>query len=249
MRLRVFQTQRDAGVYTAAQVERIILEEERPVLGLATGSTPIPLYEALVHLYQSGLDMAHVTTINLDEYIGIPAMHPQSYRFFMQHNLFRHVNVPLSQIHIPDGMALDLPAECARYDEVIRKHPIHLQVLGIGVNGHIGFNEPDDLLVSKTHVVHLRQETVESNARFFASLDDVPKRAITMGVQAILQAQHIVLMAFGEEKADIVARAILGEVRTDVPASILQLHRDVTVILDEGSASKIDAASRTATVV
>lgn len=236
----MFESERDAGVYTAALVERIVMGEKDPVLGLATGSTPIPLYEALVQLYRSGLDFSRATTINLDEYIGIPGQHEQSYRHFMQTHLFQHVNIQPDRIFIPDGMAEDLDAECARYDKIIRQHAIHMQVLGIGVNGHIGFNEPDDLLVSRTHVVQLRQATVESNARFFPTLDDVPKRAITMGVQAILQAQHIILMAFGEEKANIIQRAIMGEVRTDVPASILQLHRDVVVILDKASASQLD---------
>ncbi len=239
MRIRVFDTPHDAGIYTAAQVEQVILEMDDPVLGLATGSTPIPLYQSLVTLYQSGLDFSRAVTINLDEYIGIPSSHKESYRFFMQQQLFERTNIAPRNINFPDGMAADLGAECARYDEVLKQYPIDLQILGVGVNGHIGFNEPDDLLKSKTHVVNLRPETVKSNARFFDRMEDVPKQAITMGVQAILQARKIILMAFGMEKAEIVAKAIRGEVRTDVPASILLLHPDVTVVLDVESASRL----------
>ena len=239
MKLRIFDTQHDAGLYAASQVEQTVLENKYPVLGLATGSTPIPLYEALVHLHRNGLDLSTVTTINLDEYIGIPPTHPQSFRYFMQKNLFDHVNILSKNIYIPGGMSDDLDGECKRYDEVIRKNPIYLQILGIGINGHIGFNEPDDLLLSNTHVVQLRQETIRSNARFFQSIDEVPKKAITMGVQAILQSRKIILMAFGDEKSEIVYKMLGGEVRTDVPASILQLHREITIILDEESASKL----------
>jgi glucosamine-6-phosphate deaminase len=236
MKVRVFRTSGDAGIYTAALAEAVIESKPQPVLGLATGTTPIPFYDALVNLCRCGLDLSHTVTINLDEYIGLPPSHPQSYRSFMTEHLFSRVNLRPEHTHIPDGTAADLAAECQRYDDILRRHPIDLQILGIGINGHIGFNEPDDLLLSKTHIVRLRRETVESNARFFPRVEDVPQEAITMGVQAILQAERIVLMAFGEQKADIVARSVLGEVRTDVPASILKLHRNVTVVLDEGSA-------------
>ncbi|WP_067929474.1 glucosamine-6-phosphate deaminase [Alicyclobacillus shizuokensis] len=239
MKIRVFDNAHDAGVYVAALAEQVVERQAKPVLGLATGSTPIPFYQALIRLHQCGLDLSNVTTINLDEYIGLTPSHPQSYARFMWENLFSHVNIPETQIHLPNGVASDLEAECIRYDEIIRKNPIHLQVLGIGVNGHIGFNEPDDTLLSRTHIVNLCPETVASNARFFQHIDDVPKRAITMGVQAILQADQIVLMAFGREKAEIIAKAVFGEVRTDVPASILNLHKNVTVVLDKDSASEL----------
>ena len=239
MRIRVFDTSHDAGIYAATLAEMVIESRQQPVLGLATGTTPIPFYDALAALHECGLDMSRAVTINLDEYIGLPAGHEQSYRAFMQRHLFSRVNLDPQHAHVPDGMAADLEAECARYDGVIRRHPIDLQILGIGINGHIGFNEPDHLLMSKTHVVRLRKETVESNARFFPCVGDVPKEAITMGVQAILHAERIVLMAFGEEKAAIVAEAVLGNVRTDVPASILQLHRNVTVVLDRASALRL----------
>ncbi|KPV43925.1 glucosamine-6-phosphate deaminase [Alicyclobacillus ferrooxydans] len=239
MKIRVFESEHDAGLYAAALAERIVQDTEHPVLGLATGRTVLPFYEALVRLEHCGLDLSRCITINLDEYIGLEADHPQSYHRFMHEHLFHHVHIPESQIHIPNGTALNLDVECARYDEVLNRHPIDFQLLGIGVNGHVGFNEPNDLLQSKTHVVNLTPETITHNAKFFPDMDQVPKSAITMGVQAILQAKQIVLMAFGEEKADIVARAIHGEVRTDIPASILQLHRDVTIVLDEASARKL----------
>ncbi len=236
MKIRIFANPHDAGIYAAALAEVVVAAKSRPVLGLATGATPTVFYDALVNLHRCGLDMSPVVTVNLDEYIGLPTDHGQSYHAFMQAHLFSRTNLAPENTHVPNGMAADLAAECARYDDVIRRNPIDLQVLGIGVNGHIGFNEPDDLLLSRTHVVQLRQETVAANARFFPRMEDVPRRAITMGVQAILQAERIILMAFGEEKAEIVARAVLGDVRTDVPASILQLHRDVTVVLDLQSA-------------
>lgn len=242
MRIRIFDTSHEAGLYAASIVEQTILNTAHPVLGLATGSTALPLYEELVRFHRCGLDMAHVRSINLDEYVGLGADHPQSYRYFMNQHLFGHVNIPEEQTHVPNGTATDLASACLDYDDIVRKYPIDIQILGIGVNGHIGFNEPDDLLLSNTHVVTLTHETVRSNARFFESEDDVPKQAITLGVQAILQAKSIILMAFGEAKADAIARSIQGEVRTDVPASILQLHRDVTFILDTQSASKLSAS-------
>lgn len=242
MRIRVFDTSREAGIYAAALAERVVLASDEPVLGLATGSTAIPFYDALVDLHRCGLDLSRATTINLDEYIGLPETHEQSYHYFMSEHLFSKVNVPEQNIYIPNGTAADLNDECERYDQAIRKHPIDLQILGIGVNGHIGFNEPNDLLVSRTHVVSLMQETIHSNARFFDDASQVPRQAITMGVQAILQAKQILLMAFGETKAEIVAKAVQGEVRTDIPASILQLHRDVTFVLDKASAKHLPSS-------
>jgi glucosamine-6-phosphate deaminase len=239
MKIRVFDTPEQAGLYVAALAERVVTETPQPVLGLATGSTVIPFYRELIRLHRCGLDLSRVVTINLDEYIGLPADHEQSYHHFMQQHLFSQVNIPPENIHIPDGTAANLDEECERYDALLRQHPIDLQILGIGVNGHIGFNEPNDLLLSRTHVVQLSEQTIKSNARFFADELQVPRQAITMGVQAILQARQIILMAFGPEKAHIIAKAIHGEVRTDVPASILQLHRDVTFVLDKESAREV----------
>lgn len=236
MNIRVFESPHDAGIYVAALAEQVILKQSQPVLGLATGRTPIPFYEALVGLHRCGLDLSRVTSLNLDEYIGLPPTHEQSYAYFMRENLFSKTNILADNAFLPNGVASDLDEECARYDELIRKHPIHFQILGIGVNGHIGFNEPADLLLSKTHVVRLKPETVRSNATLFDNIEDVPQQALTMGVQAILQSDQIVLMAFGTEKAKIVAEMVLGEIRTDIPASILQLHKNVTIVLDHESA-------------
>lgn len=239
MRIRIFDSSQEAGIYVSALAEEVVVSRSQPVLGLATGSTPVPFYDALVNLWACGLDLSKVVTVNLDEYIGLPSEHAQSYHHFMREHLFDRVDFDPQNIHLPHGDAVDLAAECRRYDEVIARHPIDLQILGIGTNGHIGFNEPDDLLLARTHIVELRPETVTSNARFFDDPREVPRRAITMGVQAILQAEQIILMAFGFEKAAIVARAVLGSVRTDVPASILQLHRKVTVVLDRQAAADL----------
>lgn len=239
MKIRIFDTPHDAGIYVAALAERVIMNREQPVLGLATGTTPVAFYEALVRLHQCGLNLSHSVTINLDEYIGLAKSHPQSYHYFMQEHLFSKTNIQAKNIYIPQGDALDLVAECRRFNEIIQTYPIDFQILGIGMNGHIGFNEPDDLLLSKTHIVELRNETVISNARFFENIEDVPKQAITMGIQAILQAEQIVLMAFGSQKASIVAETVKGSVRTNVPASVLQLHRNVTVVLDRESATEL----------
>lgn len=236
MDIRIFQSVREAGVYSAAILEQIIKNKPNPVLGLATGSTPIPLYKELVRMHKRGLDFSNVTTINLDEYVGLPSNHPQSYRYFMEENLFRQVNVDRSRTYVPQGDASDLEEECRRYDQIIHSHPIDVQVLGIGINGHIGFNEPDLSLKSKTHVVKLAQETIQANARFFKSIDEVPTHALTMGLQAILLSKQILLLAFGEEKAEAVVEAVYGDVRTNLPASILQLHPNVTFVLDEASA-------------
>ncbi|MDQ0189851.1 glucosamine-6-phosphate deaminase [Alicyclobacillus cycloheptanicus] len=245
MRIRVFDSPHDAGIYVAALAERVIVQRPQPVLGLATGRTPIPFYEALVRLHQCGLDLSNVIAINLDEYIGLPPDHEQSYACFMKRHLFSRTNIAPENIHIPNGVASDLAQECARYDAIVRRCPIDFQILGIGVNGHIGFNEPDDLLLTKTHVVDLRPETVQSNAALFERVEDVPKQAITVGMQAILQAEEIVLMAFGQKKAHIIAETVLGEIRTEVPASVLQLHKNVTVVLDKEAARDLFAADGT----
>lgn len=232
MKIRVFDTPREAGIYVAALAEQVIESKNHPVLGLATGTTPIPFYQSVVQLHQCGLRLSDTITINLDEYVGLPASHPHSYHYFMQEQLFSKTDIKPGNIFIPQGDAKNLDEECERYDEIIQTHPIDLQILGIGLNGHIGFNEPDDLLLSKTHIVNLRDKTIASNARFFDKTADVPKQAITMGVQAILQAERIVFMAFGRTKAAIVAEAVKENVRTEVPASVLQLHRNVTMVLD-----------------
>ena len=211
------------------------------VLGLATGSTPIGLYQQLVAWYEKGdLDFSEVRTVNLDEYKGLSRENDQSYYYFMHHNLFDHVNLPAENSHLPNGMEPDSDKECRRYSELIRSMGgVDLQLLGIGHNGHIGFNEPGGAFDNDVHCVNLTQSTIEANKRFFASADDVPKQAYTMGIKTIMQAKKILIVASGEDKADIVRDAFFGPITPKVPASVLQLHNDVTLVADEAALSKI----------
>lgn len=211
------------------------------VLGLATGSTPIGLYRQLVAWYEKGdLDFSEVRTVNLDEYKGLSRENDQSYYYFMHHNLFDHVNLPAENSHLPNGMEPDSDKECRRYSELIRSMGgVDLQLLGIGHNGHIGFNEPGNAFDNDVHCVNLTQSTIEANKRFFASADDVPKQAYTMGIKTIMQAKKILIVASGEDKADIVRDAFFGPITPKVPASVLQLHNDVTLVADEAALSKI----------
>ena len=209
------------------------------VLGLATGSTPIGTYEELVERYNKGdLDFSAVTTVNLDEYKGLTKDNDQSYYYFMHHHLFDHVNIPAENINLPDGTEPDSEKECARYEGLIRSlGGADLQLLGLGHNGHIGFNEPADAFDNETHCVDLQESTIEANKRFFASADDVPRQAYTMGIGTIMRAKKILLVASGKDKAGIVKRAFTGPVCPQVPASILQLHPDVTVVVDAEAGS------------
>lgn len=202
------------------------------VLGLATGSTPIGTYKELVRMNKTGdLDFSGVTTVNLDEYVGLDGSNDQSYRYFMNSNLFDHINIDKNRTFVPNGMASDLAAEGARYDAFIESlGGTDIQLLGIGHDGHIGFNEPDDVFYKATHEVKLDERTIKANARFFANADEVPKTAITMGMWAIMQARKILLIASGVDKKDIVEKSFYGPVTPTVPASILQCHKDVTVI-------------------
>lgn len=211
------------------------------VLGLATGSTPIGAYKNLVEKYEQGdLDFSQVTTVNLDEYKGLPRENDQSYYYFMHDNLFDHVNVKPENTHLPDGTKEDSDEECARYEELIRTlGGQDLQLLGLGHNGHIGFNEPDAIFEKATHCVDLQESTIEANKRFFASADDVPKQAYTMGIGTIMQAKRILVVVSGEDKADTVAKAFFGPVTPEVPASILQFHKDVILVADEAALSKV----------
>lgn len=211
------------------------------VLGLATGSTPIGAYKNLVEKYEQGdLDFSKVTTVNLDEYKGLPRENDQSYYYFMHDNLFDHVNVKPENTHLPDGTKEDANEECARYEELIRSlGGQDLQLLGLGHNGHIGFNEPDAVFEKTTHCVDLQESTIEANKRFFASADDVPKQAYTMGIGTIMQAKKILVVVSGEDKADTVAKAFFGPVTPEVPASILQFHKDVILVADEAALSKV----------
>ena len=205
------------------------------VLGLATGSSPVGTYKKLIEANKNGeIDFANVTTVNLDEYAGLDGANDQSYRYFMNTNLFDHVNIDKAKTFVPNGCAQDLAKEGEAYDERIKSlGGIDLQLLGIGIDGHIGFNEPDDVFVKETHEVVLDESTIEANARFFASIDDVPKKAITMGMMSIMQAKKILLVANGANKKEILEKSIFGPITPRVPASILQLHPDVTIIYSE----------------
>lgn len=203
------------------------------VLGLATGSSPIGTYENLVKEYNSGnLDFSKVVSVNLDEYVGLNGENEQSYRYFMNKNLFSHINI--SETYVPSGVNENLDDECRAYDKKIEElGGIDLQLLGIGLDGHIGFNEPDEVFVKGTHVVELDESTIEANARFFASKEEVPTEAITMGMLPIMQAKKVLLIANGKNKEEILKKAFYGPITPMVPASILQLHSDVTVIFSE----------------
>lgn len=205
------------------------------VIGLATGSTPIGTYNYLAKKCElNELDFSNVTTVNLDEYVGLKSDNEQSYRYFMNTHLFDKINIDKNNTYVPDGTAEDIKNECKIYDERIENlGGIDLQLLGIGIDGHIGFNEPDDHFTKETHKVQLDESTIEANSRFFESSEDVPKSAITMGMKAIMNAKKIVLIANGKNKKEILEKAIFGDITPSVPASILQLHSDITVIYSE----------------
>lgn len=203
--------------------------------GLATGSTPETFYQ---EIRESNLDFTEMVSINLDEYVGLAKDHEQSYHYFMNKKLFNEK--PFKKSYLPDGKAEDLKAESQRYDEIIEENPIDLQILGIGENAHIGFNEPGAAFDSKTEVVELTESTINANKRNFESVDDVPTQAISMGIGSIMEAEKIVLIAYGEKKADAIKNMVEGPVTEEVPASILQKHENVTVILDEAAAEKLD---------
>lgn len=211
------------------------------VLGLATGGTPCGAYEQLAKWVQKGdLSFAETKSINLDEYVGLPADHDQSYRFFMESNLFSKIDIKKENTFVPDGMAEDTEAECAAYDaRICAMGGIDLQLLGLGHNGHIAFNEPGGNFGQGTHLVDLTEDTIQANARFFQSADEVPRRALTMGIRNIMNARRILIAVNGEAKADIVYRAFAGRVTEDVPASVLQLHPDVTLVGDRAALHKL----------
>lgn len=228
---------RKAAGIIAAQV---ILKPES-VLGLATGSSPIGTYANLVEGYQKGdLDFSKVTTVNLDEYKGLPRENDQSYYYFMNHHLFSKVNIDLAHTFLPDGMEADSDKACREYDQIVAGvGGVDLQLLGIGHNGHIGFNEPGDVFKAGTHCVDLAESTVKANQRFFASIDDVPRQAYTMGIQTIMRAKKILLVVSGKDKAATVKEAFFGPITPRVQASVLQLHHDVIVVADEDALSEI----------
>ena len=218
-----------------------IIMKPNCVLGLATGSSPVGTYKQLIEWYKKGdLDFSQVTSVNLDEYKGLSPENDQSYRYFMNTNLFDHVNIDKTRTFVPNGLEADSDKACSEYNEIIRKQGgVDLQLLGLGHNGHIGFNEPNRFFDKATHCVDLTEMTIEANKRFFESIDDVPRQAYTMGIGTIMSAKKILMVVTGADKADIVAKAFYGEVTPEVPASIIQFHPNVTVSCDEAAMSKV----------
>jgi len=241
----IIQSDSQAGDAVAARmIAGLIRRKPDAVLGLATGSTPLGLYRELVRMHrEEGLDFSRVTTFNLDEYIGLAPDHPQSYRRFMFENLFNHINSPVERIHIPDGMTDDVPAFCEAYEQAIRDAGgIDLQVLGIGTDGHVGFNEPSSSLASRTRIKTLTRQTLSDNARFFENPDEQPHHVITMGIGTIMESRQVVMLAFGANKAEAVSRTVEGPVCAMMPASVLQFHSKAHLILDDASAAGLAKA-------
>ena len=209
-----------------------VIIKENSVLGLATGSTPIGTYKQLIDWYKKGdIDFSGVRSVNLDEYVGLDENDGQSYRHYMNENFFDHINIDKNNTFIPIGDSEDLDEECKKYDKIIEKlGGIDLQLLGIGLDGHIGFNEPDDSFAKNTHIINLHDSTIKANSRFFNSIDDVPKQAVTLGLVSIMRAKKILLIASGKEKYEILQKALYGPITPKIPASILQIHPDITVI-------------------
>ena len=242
MKLIVVNNYEELSKVAAKEFSKIIKEKENVVLGLATGGSPVGMYKELIRMYeQKELNFSKITTANLDEYIGLNPEHNQSYRYFMNNNLFNHINIDKSNTFVPNGLADDLEAQCKEYDQkIVELGGIDIQLLGVGNNGHIAFNEPNSELSSGTHIISLTDNTIEANARFFDNIYDVPRKAITMGVGGIMKAKKIILIASGESKAEAIKGIFSGKITTANPATMLQMHRDVTVIVDEAAAKLIN---------
>lgn len=235
MKFITVKTYEELSLKGASMIAAQIICKPNSVLGLATGSSPLGIYQNLAKWNREGyVDFSQVTSVNLDEYMGLKGDHPQSYRYFMQTNLFDHVNIRPEATHVPNGCAEDYDAECEGYDRLVEElGGTDIQILGIGVDGHIAFNEPADCFEAKTHVVDLHPSTIEANSRFFNNADEVPKKAVTMGMKSILRAKKILLIANGDAKKAVLEQAFNGPVTPMLPASVLQLHPDVTVIFSE----------------
>lgn len=241
MKILVVKNYDEMSKVAAKELAVVISKKPEATLGLATGGTPVGMYKELIDMHKNGeLDFSKVTTVNLDEYVGLSGEHDQSYRYFMDSNLFNHVNIRKEYTYVPNGLAEDMLKECVNYDKRIEElGGIDVQVLGIGSNGHIGFNEPSDKLSLGTHVTDLAESTIEANSRYFVSKEEVPTKALTMGLGAIMKAKKILLMVSGESKAEIMDKVVNGKITTQVPASFLQMHKDVVLIIDEDAARKI----------
>ena len=240
MKIIVTKDYEELSFKAAKIMLEVVRENPYAVLGLATGTTPLGLYAYMIADHeQKGTSYAHIRTANLDEYKGPPKTHPQSYAYFMRKNLFDGLGIHSENTNIENGMAADEEKECARYDEVLEQLPRDIQLLGLGSNGHIAFNEPGTPFGSGTHVVSLAESTVKDNARLFDDISEVPRKAFTMGIRQIMQAKKILILASGANKADAVAKMAKGEVTEAVPASVLQLHPDCTLIVDKAAAAKL----------
>lgn len=241
MRIYKAKDYKDMSRKAANILSAQVIMKPNCVLGLATGSSPEGTYAQLVEWYKKGdLDFSEVTSVNLDEYKGMDGTNEQSYRYFMEKHLFSHVNIDPKRTYLPDGKAADEAAECSRYAALIRElGGVDMQLLGLGHNGHIGFNEPGEAFEKEVHCVQLTETTINANKRFFASADDVPKKAYTMGIKTIMQAKRILVVVSGADKAEAVKKAFFGPVTPQVPGSILQMHNDVTLIADEAAMSAL----------
>lgn len=235
MRILLAESYQDMSAKAARIVAGQLYLKPESVLGLATGSTPLGMYKELIRVHQEvGLDFSEAASFNLDEYLGLPQDNEQSYYYYMYNNFFKHININPKNVYIPNGNPQNVEEECLSYDQKIKTYGgIDLQVLGIGINGHIGFNEPDVKFEATTHKVKLDEETIEANARFFKNRDDVPRFAISMGIKTIMHAKKVVLLASGQNKAEVIYKALYEGITPNVPASILQLHQDVTVVVDK----------------
>lgn len=242
MRIIVVENYEEMSKKAAVMVASQVILKPDSVLGLSTGDTPIGMYKEIINIYKNQkMDFSKVKTFNLDEYYRLNRENPQSYYYYMMNNLFNHVNIDKKNINIPNGMADNIEVECKEYERKINKAGgIDLQILGIGVNGHIGFNEPNISFEPETHLVHLNEKTIESNSRFFSSKEEIPTKAISMGIKSIIHSKKIILLACGSAKSDAISKAINGKITPNLPASILQLHRDVIVIIDKEAASKLN---------
>ena len=239
MNVLIFDTEEQIGIAAGNYMCGQVLQKPDSVLGLATGSTPLKPYGQMIDLYKKGVvDFSKVTTFNLDEYVNLDVNDKNSYHSFMHENLFDHINIPEESINFLNGNASDPEKECEEYDNKIKKAGgIDIQLLGIGSNGHIAFNEPSDCFQRWSHVVNLKESTVKDNSRFFKSIEEVPTQAVTMGIGSIMQAKKILIIAIGENKAKAIKQLINGNVTPQCPASVLQFHTDVTLMLDRGAAS------------
>jgi glucosamine-6-phosphate deaminase len=238
MKLIITKNYEELSKKAADEMADIIKSNPKAILGLATGGSPMGMYKELIKMNKEGkVDFSNVTTVNLDEYIGLSGDHPQSYRYFMNENLFNHINIDKTNTYVPNGLAKNIEEECKEYDARITElGGTDVQLLGIGNNGHIAFNEPDNELLSGTHLTKLTEDTIKANARFFESIDEVPTQALSMGLGGIMRSKKIIVIASGESKAEAVKAMVSGKISTNMPASMLQMHRNVTVIVDEAAA-------------